>query len=178
MKVEPSRKIRPPSGGRRRHANRGRLSALGKRPGFDGGGRAQNWHIVFAHGVGFGCGGFGATRVCNAIVGGLDMTLGAAVEPVLDAHIAASGGRFRAIRYSSLREIGMQDQNFGWTVEMQIKAVVHQLRIKEISVRYRPRIGRSKISGTVSGCMKAGWKILWTIFRYRLVTSRSRVEEE
>ncbi|MSP04119.1 MAG: amidohydrolase [Acetobacteraceae bacterium] len=58
-------------------------------------------------------GGFGATRVCNAIVGGLDMTLGAAVEPLLDAHIAASGGRFRAIRYST-----------GWDPSEKIRSIV------------------------------------------------------
>ncbi len=58
-------------------------------------------------------GGFGPARVCNAIVGGLDMTLGAAVEPVLDAHMAAAGGRFRAIRYST-----------GWDASEKIRSIV------------------------------------------------------
>jgi len=78
-------------------------------------------------------------------------------------------GPFRAIRYESLNKIGMQDQNFGWTVEMQIKAVRNGLRICEIPVRYRERVGVSKITGTVSGTMKAGTKIIYTIFKYLLV---------
>ena len=78
-------------------------------------------------------------------------------------------GPFRAIRYNSLKEIGMVDTNFGWTVEMQVKAVKHGLRIVEIPVRYRKRIGASKITGTVSGTFKAGMKILYTIFKYLLL---------
>ena len=77
-------------------------------------------------------------------------------------------GPFRAIRYDSLREIGIVDTNFGWTVEMQIKAVKHGLRIMEIPVRYRERIGVSKITGTLSGTFQAGIKIIYTIFRYLL----------
>ncbi len=75
-------------------------------------------------------------------------------------------GPFRAIRYESLKKIGMQDTNFGWTVEMQIKAVQHKLRILEIPVNYRERVGVSKITGTVSGTVKAGTKIIYTIFKY------------
>ena len=78
-------------------------------------------------------------------------------------------GPFRAIRYNSLKEIGMVDTNFGWTVEMQVKAVKHGLRIVEIPVRYRKRMGTSKITGTVSGTFKAGMKILYTIFKYLLL---------
>ena len=78
-------------------------------------------------------------------------------------------GPFRAIRWDKLQEIGMQDPNFGWTVEMQIKAARHGLRTLEIPAKYRPRVGVSKITGTVSGTVKAGYKILWTIFRYGLV---------
>lgn len=77
-------------------------------------------------------------------------------------------GPFRAIRYASLKEIGVVDTNFGWTVEMQIKAVKHGLRIMEIPVRYRKRIGVSKITGTVSGTFQAGMKIIYTIFKYAL----------
>ena len=77
-------------------------------------------------------------------------------------------GPFRAIRYDSLKAIAMQDTNFGWTVEMQIKAVKKGLRIMEIPVQYRERIGVSKITGTVSGTLKAGTKIIYTIFKYLL----------
>ncbi len=78
-------------------------------------------------------------------------------------------GPFRAIRYESLKAIGMQDTDFGWTVEMQIKAVKKGLRIIEIPVRYRERVGVSKITGTVSGTFKAGTKIIYTIFKYLIV---------
>lgn len=75
-------------------------------------------------------------------------------------------GPFRAIRWDSLQSLGMQDQTFGWTVEMQIKARQHQLRMLEVPVRYRRRIGTSKISGTIQGTIRAGYKILYTIARY------------
>jgi hypothetical protein len=77
-------------------------------------------------------------------------------------------GPFRAIRYTSLMSIGMQDVNFGWTVEMQVKAVKNRLRIQEVPVKYRERIGISKITGTVEGTFKAGTKIIYTIFKYLL----------
>ena len=77
-------------------------------------------------------------------------------------------GPFRAINYAKLRELAMCDTNYGWTIEMQIKAVRAGLRWLEIPVPYRCRIGQSKISGTVSGVVKAGSKILWTIARYGL----------
>ena len=75
-------------------------------------------------------------------------------------------GPFRAITFDSLRKLQMRDTNFGWTVEMQIKAARHKLRIREVPVDYRPRIGYSKITGTVCGTVRAGYKILLTIFRY------------
>ena len=78
-------------------------------------------------------------------------------------------GPFRAIRYSSLMSIGMKDMDFGWTVEMQIKAVRNGLRIQEVPVNYRKRIGISKISGTVLGTFRAGTKIIYTIFKYLLL---------
>lgn len=81
-------------------------------------------------------------------------------------HTFTDLGPFRAIRYESLRAIGMRDEDFGWTVEMQIKAVQKGLRIREVPVRYRIRIGVSKITGTVSGTIKAGTKIIYTIFKY------------
>jgi hypothetical protein len=77
-------------------------------------------------------------------------------------------GPFRIIRASSLKALGMRDRNFGWTIEMQIKAVQQGLRIQELPVRYRQRIGKSKISGTLSGSIKAGCKILYTIAKYAL----------
>jgi hypothetical protein len=80
-------------------------------------------------------------------------------------------GPFRAIRYATLRELDMRDRNWGWTVELQVRAAQQRLRIIETPVRYRKRIGRSKISGTVSGVIKAGAKILYFIFR-ELVASR------
>lgn len=76
-------------------------------------------------------------------------------------------GPFRAIRWSSLMALGMQDRNFGWTVEMQVKAAIQRLRVVEVPVRYRRRVGVSKISGTVSGTVRAGSKILYSVFRYR-----------
>jgi len=81
-------------------------------------------------------------------------------------------GPFRAIRWASLERLGMVDRNFGWTVEMQIKAVRQGLRYCEVPVSYRRRIGASKISGTVSGTIKAGYKILYLIARYGLASAR------
>jgi glycosyltransferase involved in cell wall biosynthesis len=74
-------------------------------------------------------------------------------------------GPFRAIRRDLLDRIAMRDRRYGWTVEMQIRAVQLDARIAEVPVRYRRRVGRSKISGTVTGVVKAGWWILYTIFR-------------
>ncbi len=75
-------------------------------------------------------------------------------------------GPFRAIRFPQLLALDMQDKTYGWTVEMQIKAIRHGLRITEVPVRYRQRIGISKVSGTVKGTLLAGYRILWTVFRY------------
>ena len=72
-------------------------------------------------------------------------------------------GPFRAITWEALETLQMQDRNFGWTVEMQVKAAQHHLRCTEIPVSYRVRIGKSKITGTITGTIKAGYKILWTI---------------
>lgn len=77
-------------------------------------------------------------------------------------------GPMRILKRSSLEELHMTDTNFGWTVEMQIKAMAHRLRIEEVPVTYRQRIGTSKISGTLTGSVKAGIKILWLIFKYGL----------
>lgn len=74
-------------------------------------------------------------------------------------------GPFRAIRYSSLLTINMQDQNYGWTVEMQVKAAKAKLRCMEVPVSYKKRIGISKISGTIRGSFLAGTKILFIVFK-------------
>ncbi|MFC1890747.1 glycosyltransferase family 2 protein [Thermodesulfobacteriota bacterium] len=74
-------------------------------------------------------------------------------------------GPFRAIRFDKLLALEMEDRNFGWTVEMQVKAAKMGLESMEVPVRYRRRVGRSKISGTLSGTLRAGTKILWTIFK-------------
>ena len=85
---------------------------------------------------------------------------------VIYGHRYSDLGPFRAIRYASLLELNMQDTNFGWTVEMQVKALKKKLRISEVPVRYRKRIGVSKITGTVKGTLMAGYKIIITIIRY------------
>ncbi|MEQ9409050.1 MAG: glycosyltransferase family 2 protein [Fuerstiella sp.] len=82
-------------------------------------------------------------------------------------------GPFRAIRYATLKQLKMEDRNFGWTVEMQIKAARQKVRTVEVPVSYRRRVGVSKISGTVSGTFKAGYKILYLIARYGLFHRRS-----
>jgi glycosyltransferase involved in cell wall biosynthesis len=75
-------------------------------------------------------------------------------------------GPFRAIRWDTLQALGMEDRNYGWTVEMQIKAAQQRVRHAEVPVSYRPRIGVSKVSGTVRGSVSAGAKILWLLGRY------------
>jgi len=75
-------------------------------------------------------------------------------------------GPFRAIRYESLMLLNVVDRNYGWTVEMQIKAAKHRLRCTEVPVNYRVRIGHSKVSGTIKGTIGAGYKIILTLFRY------------
>ena len=78
-------------------------------------------------------------------------------------------GPFRAIRWESLERMRMVDRDFGWTVEMQVKAARIGLRTTEVPVSYRRRIGRSKITGTFLGSVRAGWKILVTIARWSFV---------
>lgn len=86
----------------------------------------------------------------------------------LFGHRYSDLGPFRAIKWEALLALDMKDRNFGWTVEMQVKAIRVGLRITEVPVSYRKRVGVSKVTGTVSGTIKAGYKILFTIFRYRL----------
>ena len=75
-------------------------------------------------------------------------------------------GPFRAIKYEKLLGLYMEDKTYGWTVEMQLKALKQNLSYKEIPVNYRNRIGVSKVSGTIKGAIFAGVKILTWIFKY------------
>jgi hypothetical protein len=77
-------------------------------------------------------------------------------------------GPFRAVRFSALERLRMSDRGFGWTVEMQVRAVQEGLRVAEVPVSYRRRKGRSKISGTLRGSLGAGRGILGTIGRLYL----------
>ncbi len=77
-------------------------------------------------------------------------------------------GPFRAIRHSTLLDLDMRDRNYGWTVEMQVKAAKRGVAVAEVPVRYRKRIGKSKVSGTLKGVVFAGTKILYTIGREAL----------
>ncbi|HEY0142954.1 MAG TPA: glycosyltransferase family 2 protein [Thermoanaerobaculia bacterium] len=81
-------------------------------------------------------------------------------------------GPYRAIRRSLLDDMAMRDRRYGWTVEMQIRALQLGARVVEVPVRYRKRVGKSKISGTVTGVLKAGFWILWTIGRCRFSRMR------
>ncbi len=77
-------------------------------------------------------------------------------------------GPFRAIKYDKLLALNMQDKTYGWTVEMQLKALKNKFTYTEVPVRYKKRIGISKVSGTVKGSIFAGIKILSWIFKYSL----------
>jgi len=103
---------------------------------------AHPWHAVLG------------TRLCVALMNRLIGTE------------ATDLGPFRAITAPALRRLDMRDRSFGWTVEMQVKARRRGLRVREVPVDYRPRIGRSKVSGTLSGSVRAGASILGTIARH------------
>jgi glycosyltransferase involved in cell wall biosynthesis len=75
-------------------------------------------------------------------------------------------GPFRAIKYQKLLNLKMEDKTYGWTVEMQLKALKQNLTYTEVDINYRNRIGESKVSGTVKGAFMAGVKILSWIFKY------------
>ncbi len=77
-------------------------------------------------------------------------------------------GPFRAIKYEKLLALNMEDKTYGWTVEMQLKALKKKYSYTEVPVHYRNRIGTSKVSGTVKGAIFAGVKILGWIFKYSL----------
>ena len=82
-------------------------------------------------------------------------------------HRVTDLGPYRAIRAQALAALGMRDTTFGWTVEMQVKAIQHGLRVVEVPVDTRARIGKSKISGTVRGVLGAGFGILSMIAKLR-----------
>lgn len=75
-------------------------------------------------------------------------------------------GPFRAIKWSTLQALQMEDMNYGWTAEMQVKAAKKKIPYTEVPVDYKVRIGTSKVSGTVKGTVMAGYKIIWTILNY------------
>ncbi|HUP62209.1 MAG TPA: glycosyltransferase family 2 protein [Thermoanaerobaculia bacterium] len=85
---------------------------------------------------------------------------------ILYGHRYTDLGPFRAIRRTLLDRIAMRDRRYGWTVEMQVRALQLGGRVAEVPVRYRKRVGKSKISGTVMGVLRAGWGIVSTIFRH------------
>jgi hypothetical protein len=103
---------------------------------------AHPWHAVLG------------TRACVALMN------------VLTGSRATDLGPFRAITADALRRLDMRDRNYGWTVEMQVKAARRGLRVVEVPVDYRPRLGRSKVSGTLRGTLGAGTKIVATILKY------------
>lgn len=82
-------------------------------------------------------------------------------------------GPFRAISWAALERLEMGDPDFGWTAEMQVKALRRGLRPAEVSVSYRRRVGVSKITGTLRGTLMAGWKILYTVFRHAFASGKA-----
>ncbi len=86
-------------------------------------------------------------------------------------------GPFRAIRWQALQMLAMDDQDFGWTVQMQARAARRGLRAIEVPVQYHRRVGRSKISGTVVGSVRAGTKIISTLMTERFA-ARPAVSKE
>lgn len=85
---------------------------------------------------------------------------------LLYGHRYTDLGPFRAVGWRALERLAMSDPDFGWTAEMQVKALREGLRVAEVPVSYRRRKGVSKITGTVKGTILAGYKILWTVLRY------------
>lgn len=94
---------------------------------------------------------------------------------LLYGHRYTDLGPFRAASWPALERLGMADRDFGWTAEMQVKALRHGLRVAEVPVSYRRRVGVSKITGTLHGTVLAGWKILSTVVRHSVGARRARV---
>lgn len=93
---------------------------------------------------------------------------------LLYSHRYTDLGPFRAARWEALERLAMSDPDFGWTAEMQVKALKAGLRVAEVPVRYRRRVGVSKITGTFVGTVRAGYKILWTVLRYSIGRTAGR----
>ena len=93
--------------------------------------------------------------------------LATALIALTTGHRYRDMGPFRAIRMDALRRLEMSDTTWGWNVEMQMKAVLRGLRVREVPVHYRKRVGYSKISGSVRGSVRAGAKILYAVWKYR-----------
>lgn len=93
---------------------------------------------------------------------------------ILYGHRYTDLGPFRAIRWEALERLAMSDPDFGWTAEMQVKALRQGLRVTEVPVSYRRRKGASKITGTVKGTLLAGYKIVWTVLRHALGRKQQR----
>ena len=92
---------------------------------------------------------------------------------ILWGHLYNDLGPMRAIQWPTLRSLDMKDQDYGWTVEMQIKALKRGLRVREIPLPYNKRIaGKSKVSRNLKGSIRAGIKILWVIFREAIMNGR------
>jgi len=85
---------------------------------------------------------------------------------LLYGHRYTDLGPFRAALWPALERLAMSDPDFGWTAEMQVKALRRGLRVAEVPVSYRRRVGVSKITGTLAGTLRAGYKILWTVLRH------------
>jgi glycosyltransferase involved in cell wall biosynthesis len=96
---------------------------------------------------------------------------------LLYGHRYTDLGPFRAVRWEALERLEMSDPDFGWTAEMQVKALRHGLRVTEVPVSYRRRVGVSKITGTVAGTLRAGHKILWTVLRHSGGHRRGAVQQ-
>jgi hypothetical protein len=86
-------------------------------------------------------------------------------------------GPFRAARADVLRTLALEETTYGWAVEMILKGALYGFRIVEVPVSYYPRIGKSKISGTISGTFGAAWFIFTRILRYYLRSRQARAPE-
>ncbi len=93
---------------------------------------------------------------------------------LLYGHRYTDLGPFRAARWNAFERLAMEDQDFGWTAELQVKALRHGMRVVEVPVSYRKRVGVSKITGTLKGTFLAGYKILLTVFRHSFGTVSSK----
>lgn len=101
-------------------------------------------------------------------------TLATFLIRLLTGHRYTDLGPFRALRWEALERLDMRDRDYGWTCEMQMKAIGAGLRVVEVPVSYRRRVGVSKIAGTFTGTVRAGAKILMWVFRHAGEAQRGR----